>query len=200
MEIQSKQKEMIEIQRQGSLNKFSNKTTAKDFKSWLSGQIGRDTKKGAMESVFILQEVMKAYNYYETVGIGKVKSWKGKSGIIEVIKHPDRIILVRMRKSDINEEPKRVEITITKQEVNAMITALNLNRENQPIDTSKLAMDYSKILGLGHSDWERFFADRKEHNKLTTILSYMDEEGLIAYSRRGKTKILSDKLEVQMLL
>jgi chemotaxis regulatin CheY-phosphate phosphatase CheZ len=143
---------------------------------------------------------MKAYNYYETVGIGKVKSWKGKSGIIEVIKQPDRIILVRMRKSDINEEPKRVEIVITKQEVNAMITALNLNRENQPIKTSQLAMDYSKILGLGHTDWERFFADRINHNKITTLLSYMDEEKLISYSRRGTTKILSDKLEVQMLL
>ena len=104
-----------------------------------------------------------------------------------------------MQKPNKDSEPREVKIEVTKQELNTVIIALNKLIENQPIKTKNIAMIYSRLLNLKHSDWKRFFSDRSEHNKLTNILDLLDKEGLIKYSG-GLTRILKDKLEIQSIL
>jgi hypothetical protein len=190
----------IKIEREGNLESFRGKSTAKSFRSWIASKKGQASKRDNLELVFILNEVERAYNHYEKVGIAKISSWKGKSGIIECIKQPDRVIIKRMRKEEPNGVPKEVEVTITKQELNALISALNFHKDKEWIETKDLAMTYSNILGLNHPDWGRFFSDRVEHNKLTSALCFLESENLIKYSRRGKTKILEKDLSIQLVL
>ena len=191
---------IMKVEKTGDYTKFSGKTKAESFKGWLEGKISLFARKDNTEMLFIFQEVLRAYNHYEKVGIAKISSWKGKSGVIECIRQPDRVIIKRMRKDEPNGVPKEVEVTITKQELNALISALNFHKDKEWIETKDLAMTYSGILGLNHPDWDRFFSDRVEHNKLTSALCFLESENLIKYSRRGKTKILDKDLSIQLVL
>ena len=162
-----------------------------------------DSKKGKTYSPkeldLIFSEALRRINEIEEVGISRINSWKGKSGIIRLIKHPDKIIAIRMQKPDKKSKPKEIKIEMSKKEINAVIVSLNNLSEHQPIKTKYIAMMFSEILDLRHPDWDRFFADRHYHNLLTNILDVMDKENLISYVG-GKTKILKNKLELQDIL
>jgi len=190
------------------INKFVSQ--AKTERGLLLGLIQKflkDTKKGKIYSAKELEVVftgfLSKFNELEKVGISKINSWKGKSGIIQLIKKPDRIIAIRMQKPNKDSEPKEVRIEMTKEEINAAIVALNELFDDKPIKTRYIAMIFSRILNLEHSGWNKgnkpFFADRFYHNKLTNILDVLDSEGLIHYSG-GLTKVLKNKLEIQMIL
>lgn len=166
-------------------------------------QIIKNLKQGYTyhEAVKIWEDLVKRLSDYETSVKVRLEIWKGKSGIVQLLKYPDKIIVIRMQKFDKDKEPKEVRTELLKEEINAVIEALNLLRANQPIPTDKIAMFYSQRLKMGHTDWGRFFCDRAAHQKLVTCLDVLDEEGLIHYARTGLTTILKkEKLEVQMVL
>lgn len=154
----------------------------------------------AREMIEIFNEALRRHNEVESVAKVKLRYWKGKSGIIQLIKQPDKIIAIRMQKPDKDEKPEEKKIEMSKEQINAVIEALNILKDKQPIETREIAMIYSRKLNLGHPDWDRFFSDRTEHNLLTNILDVLDNEGLIHYYRSGKTKILKDKLDIQEIL
>lgn len=174
-------------------------SVAKTFENWLKARLKIAYSNNDKETEIILREILEKYKDFETIGISKIQGWKGTSGIISLIKKPDRIIVTRMQKPNKDSEPKKVIIEITKEEINAVIIALNELSDNQPIKTKDIAMIFSRELNLKHSDWGRFFADRHYHNLLTNCLDVMDSEQLIKYSG-GLTTILKDKLEIQNIL
>jgi hypothetical protein len=188
-------KEIVKKQRE--LKYLQKSSEAKNFKSWLTSRLQLATLNNDKETQIILDSIINKYNEFSKVGQAKFNSWKGKSGIIDLIQEPERIIVVKMQKPEPDSEPQEVRIEITKEEVNAVIESLNILRNEQPIPTSKLAMVYSNRLNMNHKNWKDFFSDRINHNKLTIILNVLDNEGLIKYERSGKTRILKDKLEIQ---
>lgn len=216
VEILVNNKEVMKIERVGgkALEKQEKergeyKSSAKTVKGLVLGLLAKfrrdlkhtpDIRYSPDELIAVLDGALRKYNEVDDIGVSKIKGWKGKSGIIEVIKHPDRVIIKRMQKKLPGEKPTEVEIEVTKQQINAIIVSLNLLRESQPIETRDLAMAYSRILGLGHSNWTEFFGDRKEHNMLTTALCFLEKEGLIHYRRDGKTTILREKMDIQRIL
>lgn len=207
--LEKTEKELVSFEKpqklmENEINKFVSQ--AKSERGLLLGLIqkfSKDARKGktysAKELEIVFSGFLNKFNELESVGISKVNSWKGKSGIIKLIKKPDKIILFRIQKPNKDSEPKEVKIEITKEEINAVIVALNKLFNEKPIKTKDIAMIFSRELNLKHEDWERFFADRFYHNKLTNILDVLDSEGLIHYSG-GLTNILKQKLEIQMIL
>lgn len=182
------------------------KSSSKSIRGLILGLIQKfsnDARNGITYSPYTLlkvfEEVLNKFSDLEDVAISRINFWKGKSGIIQLIKTPDRIIAIRMQKPDKENEPKEVRIEMTKEEINAVIFALNELSENQPIKTKDIAMIYSKLLNLNHENWKMFFADRTQHNKLTNILDVLDKEGIIKYCG-GLTTILGSKIKIQMIL
>lgn len=197
---QTTAKQIETIEKQGE-NKFRRKSTAKTMRRWLLGWIDKSYREGKKELEMIFREVLNAYNSYhpETISRVELESWKGKSGIIDVIMLPDKIITSRMQKSNQFEEPHKVETTITKEEMLTLINVINKLDDGDSIHTRDIAMAYSVALGLGHSCWNEFFADRSEHNKLTNALGVLSMKGMISYVG-GLTKVLKTKLTFQLLL
>lgn len=179
-------------------------TDAKTFLGLLRAEVSVARNDKNEELAVYVEHLITKYKEFEEIGIAKLRSWRGKSGIIECLKSPDKVIVVRMRKDLPGQKPHRVETEITKQQINAVISSLNYLRNHQPIDTSEIAMSYSRILGLGHSAWDYgdkpFETDRSCHNLLTNILGFLEQEGVINYRKDGKTTILKEKMDVQEIL
>lgn len=204
VEVQTKKQiekiEKVGKFKDGKLMKLERvKSEAKSFKTWLESCIRIAKSNKNHDTEFFLRDILEKYKSFEKVGITKIYGWKGKSGIIELIKSPSKIIVVRMQRPEKDAEPKRVEIEITKEELNAVIGVLNKLNQGDKIETKYIAMAYSKAMGLEHENWKNFFADRKQHNLLTNILGVLDAEGVIEY-KGGKTKILKNKLDIQLIL
>ena len=202
----------IKIEKEGNIAKFTGKTKARDFRNWLNGHISKDARENKMESVMILQECLRAYNYYEPMQVGEVdiKSWRGKSGV-EVVKGLDKLILIRHQKSSKNAEPQEKKIEIEKEELVAVINSIReLSILHEQIETKDLAMQYCLKLDIKTNDkgeglfstnnfWEKFFNFRRLHNRVTTILAGLESLGVISYSD-GKTKLLDKNISVQLIL
>jgi len=194
------QRQIETIEKQGK-NKFSGKRNAKTMRGWITGQISSASRKDNMEMMFVFQEILNAYNYYEPEKIvtGEIQGWKGKSGITNIQKLPDKVIVTRFQRPNKDEEPKEVIIEIQKHQLIPIINFLNKHQVGDKLKTKNIAMYYSGSLELGHKDWDSFFADRPEHNLLTNMLGFLDSEGLIKYSG-GVSEILTNELSFQLIL
>lgn len=204
-------REIIKVEKEGQYNKFTGKTTAKDFRSWIEHKIGVFSRKDNEEYRQVFMEILKAYNYFEPVKQANVdiESWRGKS-CVEVIKGLDRLILVRHQKSK-GEEPKEIRIEVNKEEIIAVVNAIRrLSILYESIETKDLALEYCNLMGIRYNDkgedllgtgnfWEKFFNWRKMHNRFTTILAGLEQLELISYES-GKTKLLNKELSVQLVL
>lgn len=205
-------REIFKVEKEGKLNKFTGKTSAKSFRSWLEGRIGIYSKRNNEEYRQVFMEILRAYNHFEPVKQANVdiESWRGKSGV-EVIKGLDRLILIRHQKPNKNEEPKEIRIEVNKDEIIAVVNAIRrLSILYESIETKDLALEYCNLMEIRTNDkgedllgtgnfWEKFFNWRKMHNRFTTILSGLDKLELISYSD-GKTKLLNKELSVQLVL
>ena len=161
--------------------------------------------------VHLLSQIYKDYMDFEEIGKIRIKGWKGKSSI-EIIKKFDKIIIEKWQRPAKGEEPKKVKIEASKQELNALISSINLLNLGDSIKTKDLAREYCKLLNLTHDSkknrlfegseliWNNFFGWRPMHNQFTLMLDAFDEEGVIEY-KGGKTRVLEkNKLNVQTFL
>jgi hypothetical protein len=55
---------LMKVEKSGDYVKFSGKTKAKTFKSWLEGKISLFARKDNTEMLFLFQEILRAYNHY----------------------------------------------------------------------------------------------------------------------------------------
>ena len=194
---------IVNIERAGSYNKFSGKTKAKDFRSWVHAKIGLFSKKDNLEMMFIFKEILRAYNHYnpEKKVEVRAKQWKGKSSI-EILKELDRLIIIKYQKPSPDEEPKEIRTEANKQELEALIYAIKSSRLEY-IPTKELALDYCGIMNyndmLNGEFWKNFFSNRPLHNKFTLMLNALQELGFVEY-KGGKTKLLDKDLSIQLVL
>jgi hypothetical protein len=195
------------IEKEGRLNRFSGKTKCKDMRSWITMWIGQHSKRGNLDMVFVFQEVLKAYNYFEPEKVVEVdaKQWKGKSSI-EVLKEIDRLIITKYQKETPESEPKEIRTEVSKEELGALIYSIKIMTGNNPtieVPTNKLAHTYCNKLGyaegLATDFWKEFFNNRSLHNKFTIMLNGLQELGFIEY-KGGKTRLLNKDISVQLLL
>ena len=149
-------------------NKFSGKTTAKTMRGWIKGQISKAVKSGNTERDFVYREFLNAYNHFhpEKIATGEIKGWKGKSGITNIQKLPDKIIVTRFQRPNKDEEPKEVNIEIQNYELKPVLEFFSKLEIGDKVKTKVLALAYSRALELGHSDWDDFFSDRKQQKPL----------------------------------
>ena len=190
----------IEVIEKIGNDKFRGITKAKTFRGWISGMINKSVKNNNKETEFIMLEVLKAYNHFnpESSLDVEVTGWHGKSSF-EIIKEIDRIKIIKYQRSDKNSEPSKIVTEASREEINALIESILVLWEGNPIKTSKLAMEFSRRLDLGHNTWKEFFADRSWHNKLTLMLDALESLGLIRYNG-GLTEVLDNNLSIQKVL
>ncbi len=176
---------------------------AKTFESWLNVKLKLTYEENNKELEIILKSIKEKYKKFQKIGIGIEEGWRGKSSI-EIIKHPDKIIVYKFRKFDKGEEPKKVAIEISKDEINACLIVLGKLQIGDDIESKQIFMGISRILNLGHTSWDNgdkpFETDRILHNRFTTLLSFLENEKLIKYSRRGKVKLINNKISIQTLM
>lgn len=177
---------------------FDKESKAQSFLTWLEARYRLSIANNDTETSIILRSIINKYKYFETNGISYPEQWQGKSEL-QLIKKPDKIIAIKYKKQDKDSKPKEIKTEISKEQLNCVITALNQFRDIQPIKTKYIAKHYSEHFKLGHKTWDDFFSDRNTHYFLTIILDVLDKEGLIHYSG-GKSKILKNKLDIQMVL
>lgn len=201
--ISNNSKTIERIIREGKA-RMPNFTKAESFRGFIQGQLskyGKDDSPEGFQARLILGTILKAYNHFhpEKITEGEIIGWKGKSGIVSIQRLPDKVIVTRFQKPSKDEEPKEVEIEITREQLEAVVIIFNRMKINESIKTRDLAMEYSDLLGLGHSNWKEFFSDRKNHNLLTNILGYLDNEEIITY-KGGISTLIRDKISMSRLL
>lgn len=198
-------REIIKIEKEGKLNKFTGKTSAKSFRSWLESRIGIYSRRNNEEYRQVFMEILRAYNHFEKEKIveAEVDSWHGHSSF-EVIKGLDRLIIIKYQKPDKFSEPKEVRTEIPKEEIVATIDSIKeLGASGEEIKTKDLAFKFCYRMGyndtLNGEFWKNFFSNRKLHNRFTLLLGALDKLGFIKYLG-GKTKLLDNKLNIQLVL
>lgn len=197
MNYQTRQTEIIVSQGKPIMEGVKN---CKSFKKALETLISQQTRRGNIELQFYTTGILELYKKFHPEKLIEVPvdSWKGKSSF-QILKDLDGITIIKYQKPSKGEEPKKVEYRANKEELQAILTAIQTLGNQEGIKTKHLAMIFSRELGLNHQSWKEFFADRYYHNLITLILGALDSLGYIKYSG-GKTTILNNKLSVQLLL
>jgi len=200
------------ITKEGKSNKFTGKTTAKDYRSWLEHKIGVFTKTNNEEYRQVFMEILRAYNYFEPRKEAEVKvdSWHGHSSF-EIIKGLDKLTIIKYQKREKGDEPTEVRTEVSREELRALISSIkylwytgdNLKETVESLETKEIAFKYCYIMNyndmLNGDFWKNFFSNRKLHNKFTLMLGALDKLGLVEY-KGGKTKLLNKDLSVHLLL
>ena len=203
--LPSERKRILKIEKY-----LKKESSAKSFKTILQSKkmiaknLPKDEKFSREDIIWMFEDIQEKYKKFEKVGIVFEKTWRGKSGIISIIKEPERVIIQRARKSDKDEIPKIVNIEISKQEINACIVVLSKFNIGDKIETPIIFMEMSKLMGLNHTDWDNgdhpLETDRKTHNSWTSLLGFLEDEGLIKYYRSGKVELLKTNFSIQEIL
>jgi len=185
------------IEKQGEPNLLGIKS-CKTYRKALQTLIGQYYKKGNTELEFHTRGLLELYNKFhpeKSIEV-EIKKWKGKS-TFEIIDKIDKIIVIKYQKPSKEEEPKRTETEITKEEINKLIYVIkNLSKYKKEIKTSEIAMYFSYEMNLNHKSWRDFFSDRYWHNKLNIMFNVLKELNLINYSG-GISVWLDNKLSFQ---
>lgn len=213
MEVPTKNKVIESIDSPGAIDKFAGVSRAKSFKTWISGRKSIATKRNNLEMLKLLETIEKAYNYYHPNKIVEVPidSWKGKSSF-EIMLSLDGISIVKYQRPDKHSQPKPIVTDVTKEELNCILESLNGLCYLNDMSTRDLAEKYCKkmynidehyfkksVWTNREFDWDKFYAYRSLHNKLTLILGALDQLKLIEYSG-GKSRVLKKPLSLQMIL
>lgn len=213
MEVPTKNRVVESIDSPGAIDKFAGVSKAKTFRTWISGRKNIATKRNNIEMSKLLETIEKAYNYYHPRSEAQVEvdSWKGKSSL-EIIKSLDGLRIIKYQKPSKGSEPMEIITDITKMEISATISALNGLSYLPKIETRDIANRFCRIIWnidrdyfkksvwtAKEFDWDKFFAYRALHNRLTLILGAFDKLGAITYSG-GKTTVLDKPISIQKIL
>jgi hypothetical protein len=190
------------IEKEGNI--FESYKSYKSFRTYINSRINKSLNQDNLEMVHLLKSILKIYdNFHPSKDIEvEVENWKGKSSF-ELIKGIDKLTIVKYQKKDKYSEAQEVRTEVTKEEIVALVDSLKRLNNDKPIRTEKLAMLWSQLLHLGHSEFKTgdkpFFSDRKNHNKLTLMLGSLDKLGLIEY-KGGLTRIINKDISLQLIL
>lgn len=198
-----KYNQIEQIEKQGlDLSILKKRSNAKTHDGWLLGRIKICKKEKNFELAMVYQEVYNNYMNTEKKSKIELKSWKGQSGI-KLINKPDRFIVITFQKTDQDSEPKEVKREITKKEINDVIKVINRLENIRTSVSFNEQIDYihTREIGEGYyrDEWDKIFADRFRHTQLNYILRILDYLDLIKY-RGGKTKIINNKTEIQLII
>jgi hypothetical protein len=182
VEIKVKQ---IEIQREEpkiDLSIFKKRSNSKTFRGYLIGKIKQARDEENPEIVQLLSHLYKKYNELEIEGF-KPKRWRGKSGVL-FIEHPDYVLSIRHKKTDIGEKPQEVHTELSRKSINKVLETILKLDKGKPLKTSEIAEEtYQRA-------WKTIFSDRPTHIKLTEIFNYLEYKGKIKYYRSGRIKLI----------
>lgn len=170
-----------------NLTKFDSKTKAKEFRSWLTYQIGKATYKKDVETELILKGVQRAYNHYNPIISQEVvvDSWKGKSSL-EVLQEPDKYIIIKYQRPEKGAEPKEIRLEVPVDEMAKLKQSILFLWQGLPLTTDDVAREWSRRMGLIYNSWNSsMFTKRSFHNKFTKMLGALDKLEAIDY-RGGK--------------
>jgi hypothetical protein len=203
--VTTKSTQIERVISQGDTNKFSGKTTAKDFRSYMEHRIGVHVKKGNEEYRQYDMEILRAYNYFNPRKEAEVKvdSWKGESSF-ELIKGLDKLTIIKFQRKQKGDEPSEVRTEISKEELEGLIKSIRrISIITEVMETKDLAFEYCNLMNynniLNGEFWKNFFSNRKLHNKFTLMLGALDKLGLVEY-KGGKTRLLNKDLSIQLVL
>jgi hypothetical protein len=198
------------VVKEGNLNKFSYKTTAKNFKSWLEHKIGVFSKMNNEEYRQVFMEILRAYNHFEKVVPVEIKGWKGKSSF-EMFTEADKIVVTKYQRETKDSEPSEIKFIFTKEEVSSLIKAINYLESKYPNNEHKsLDIAFQYVLNLGirttskgknmfSGDFrEMFYSERTLHNRFTILLNVLEKQDFISY-KGGLVKVLK-QLDIQTIL
>jgi hypothetical protein len=179
----------VKILKEGKLNKFSGKTTAKDFRSWLEHRIGIYTKTDNEEYRQVFMEILRAYNYFESDHSREVvielENWKGE-GNLDIYKgFTDNFILIEHIK-----DKESGEVTDMKHEVNhAEVNRLLFWIKSWQLGESHSCYEFAEF--LGYKSWKDLWAERKQYFAYYYYpIKVCEAIGIVKYSGRGQiTKI-----------
>lgn len=150
-----------------------------------------------IELVQVFEDLCKKANKLKSEAKVNLVGWKNKSSF-QVIKKPDKFIIITYQKKDQDSEAYEVNTEITKEEVNEILVAIQQLNDGNKIPTRKIGeLAYKK-------PWDDIFSNRKvsnygNHIKLNLILRLLNHEGLIRYRSRFST-VLNKKLDIQEIL
>jgi hypothetical protein len=178
------------------VKKTNFETKAKSFRKAIQSLIGVHYKNRNFELEKYTRGILDLYNKFHPTLPVEMERWKGKSSF-EIIRNLGSIKIIKYQKPNRSSEPLKIEIEAFRDEITALLDSIKLLSKGEPIKTRKIAIVYSDKLNLGHNTWKDFFADRKNHNKLTLMLGALDKLGLIRYNG-GLTEVI--KLDIQMVL
>lgn len=169
---------------------FRKKTSAKTPSGYILGLAKKFKKEENIEGAMFCQELYRKIRGIEESWVLKLESWKNKSSF-QVIKKPDRFIIITYQKPDQDSSPKEIKREINKNEVNEVlywISTLDATCEKRAIQTSEIAEKVFKM------PWKRVFADRFKHTQLNLILRLLDYYGVTHY-RGGNTYYLKKEIK-----
>jgi len=182
---------------------------AKTFKGWLLGRIKICINQGNYELEQMYRDCLKYYEKFNSKAVVKLEGWKGKSGI-KIIERPNTFHIITYSKAHQDAEVKEITRIITKEEVNRVISSINILGEKT--NTKKIAEMFCKISEIhinkkgnplfypnGEFEWQHFFSDRFLHTQLNLILRLLDYYGLIKY-RAGRIKVIKKTATIQEVL
>jgi hypothetical protein len=209
-EINVYRPEIEKIEVNGDSNAIWGIKSAKSFDTYIQSKINHFSKIGNIDMEMTLRGILSVYKKFHperTYGKIEIETWKGKSGIIKIVKRPDVIIAYKMQKPDKNSKPEEVKYEITKEQINALIKAIIIHQDEEFIKTHEIAQEWCKLLNLSHNKkkmplfwndgtfiWDNFFSWRAYHNKITIILNILEISGMIDYNG-GNTKVLNANFE-----
>ena len=179
------------------LQKIKKRTSAKTPSGIILGDIQKikNSENFSLSKLDLLCLLDGMYHKVKSLEVSqeiKLKGWKGKSSF-EVIKKPDKFIVITFQKPDKDSEPKKIKRDISKEEINKLYWVLDKLNEGKKISSRDIGELYYK------KRWENVFSDRYQHTQLNLMLRLLDYFGLTHY--RGKyTTILKSRIELQNIL
>lgn len=157
------------------LNILRKRTSAKSPSGLCLGYMKKFKNDGNLEMAIVFQELYKQIRNIEESTRLKLEGWKGKSSF-QVIKKPDRFLVITYSKYDQESLPHEITTEIMKEELNEVLYWINfVGSTEEKIKSRDIGEKVYK------KRWKDIFSDRGVHIKFTQILRVLDYYEIILY-------------------
>lgn len=170
-----RQVEIIKGKSKIDLNILKKRSNAKSPEGLCLGYMKKFKNDGNLELAMVFQELYKQVRNIQESTRLKLLGWKGKSSF-QVIKKPDRFIVITYSKYDQESSPHEIVTEITREELNDVLYWINLiGSTEEKIKSRDIGEKVYK------KRWKDIFSDRSVHIKFTQILRVLDFYEIILY-------------------
>jgi len=194
------------IERIGTPERFTGRTTAVDFRGWLNGRISLFSKKQNIEYELLFKEILKAYDFYNKekhINI-EIEGWKGISSF-KLLKEADKIIVKKFQRKSRGVKPDEIKFEFNKEEIISVIESIKKLNKGEDIKSLDIAFEYCVRMNINKTSKgkdmfdgnfrEMFYSERNLHNRFTILLNILEKEGLISY-KAGIIKVIDLNKEI----